>query len=91
MLAKRLRQANKTPKEANAVLRMGKRNNRALSKFKSAFGKEAMKETLNKGVLHKRFDLLKNEVLLAKRKKRAKSNRADVAKLADALDLGSSG
>ena len=50
-----------------------------------------MKETLHKGVLHKRFDLPKNEVLLAKRLKQAKSNRADVAKLADALDLGSSG
>ena len=39
-----------------------------------------MKETLIKGVLHKRFDLPKNEVLFAKRLKQAKSNHADVAK-----------
>ena len=33
-----------------------------------------MKETLFKGVLHKRFNLTKNEVLLAKRLKKSKLN-----------------
>ena len=60
-------------------------------KIKSTFGKEVMKKTLIKGLLHKRFDLPINEILLCKMIEEGKIKSGDVAKLADALDLGSSG